>query len=271
MANSQWAEQHGHLVKGIARAGYVSKGFIYGAVGLLALQTALGSGHRVEGKEGALKAILAQPFGQIMLGVLMLGFLGYALWRVIQGIYNTDQEDQDLKGWSKRLVSLIIGAAYGGLAFATLRVLRHQIQGSEDSTRAWTATLMSQPFGIWLVGLAGSIVIGIGLYHFYKVITKKYEDNLNLYEMGATQRKTLKFVARMGISARGLVFCLIGSFLIQAAINHNPNQAKGLGDALQSLMAQPYGQWLLGIVAVGMMVYAIYDCFQARYLAIRLP
>ena len=67
MADQQWSEQQRKWVGGVARAGHLSKGFIYGAVGLLALQTALGSGQRVEGKQGALKAILAQPFGQILL------------------------------------------------------------------------------------------------------------------------------------------------------------------------------------------------------------
>jgi hypothetical protein len=40
--------------------------------------------------------------------------------------------------------------------------------GGDSSKQALTAKLMSQPFGLWMVGAVGLIVIGVGLYHFYQ-------------------------------------------------------------------------------------------------------
>jgi len=62
----------------------------------------------------------------------------------------------------------------------------------------------------------------------------------------------------VGHLARAVVFAIIGMFLVQAAIYSDPREARGLGGALYTLEQQPYGDWLLAIVAAGFMAYAAY-------------
>ena len=67
------------------------------------------------------------------------------------------------------------------------------------------------------------------------------------------------------LAARGVVFGLIGLFLIQAALQHNPEQAGGLDEALQALARQGHGRLLLGVVAVGLVAYGSYMLLIAWY------
>jgi hypothetical protein len=62
-----------------------------------------------------------------------------------------------------------------------------------------------------------------------------------------------------------VVFALIGIFVVKAAYDYNPREAIGLDGALQKLASQSYGSWLLGIVAAGLLAYAVFCFFEARY------
>jgi hypothetical protein len=74
----------------IARAGFLVKGVLYLVVGALALQVAARLGGRVTGTRGAFTTVLAQPFGRTLLLVAACGLLGYAAWRLLQGLFDPD-------------------------------------------------------------------------------------------------------------------------------------------------------------------------------------
>ena len=58
---------------------------------------------------------------------------------------------------------------------------------------------------------------------------------------------------------------VVGTFLIRAALEYDPQQARGLGGALQTLAQQPLGPWLLGAVALGLVAYGLFMLSVARY------
>jgi hypothetical protein len=136
---------------------------------------------------------------------------------------------------------------------------------NSNSTQDWTARLLSQPFGQWLVGTGGAFFFGLGFYQFYLAISAKFRKELILVELDEQQRKLVMGISRFGLLARGVVFCIIGWFLIQAAIQSDAGKAGGLSQALEALARQPYGPWLLGAVALGLVAYGIYMIAQARY------
>jgi hypothetical protein len=76
-------------------------------------------------------------------------------------------------------------------------------------------------------------------------------------------------VCRVGIGARGVVFAVIGAFLTRAGFAHNADKAADTGEALTAIGQQPFGRWLLGAVAVGLIAYGVYEVVQARYRVIR--
>lgn len=251
-------------VEGLARWGYLAKGLVYSIVGVLALQVAFGEGGATTDSEGALRTIAQQSFGRVLLALTAIGLLGYVLWRFVQAIRDPEGKGRDAGGVVKRVGYAISGVVYLGLAFVAGRMALGMAGGGGDSKETWTATLLSQPFGPWLVGLVGLVIIGVGGYHFYQAYEASFMRHYEGYRMDAAQRTWARRVGRFGLSARGVTFALIGLFFIQAARQSDPDEAQGLGAAFQKLAEQPFGPWLLGVVAAGFVAYGLY-CFSRAW------
>lgn len=251
-------------IEPLGRLGYAAKGIVYAIVGILAAQAALGAGGETTDTQGALRRIVEAPFGRILLGLTTVGLLGYAIWRLVQAFLDTEKKGSDTKGLITRVAYAGVGLAYIGLALTAVQIIRGT-GGDGDTQQSWTARLLAQPFGQWLVGLIGAIVIGIGLYQLYKGFTAKFRDELKLNEMSATEDTWATRAGRLGFIARGGVFAIIGALLIAAARQGEASQPGGLGGALETLAAQRLGTLLLGVVAVGLIAYGIFCMVEARY------
>ncbi len=129
--------------------------------------------------------------------------------------------------------------------------------------------LMQQPFGRWLVGVAGAMIIGIGFWRLYQAYKIKFRKKLNLNELNWQQKDWLVNISLFGIAARGVVFVMIGFFVLQAAHQYNPEKVKGLDGALLTLTQQPFGKALLALMALGLVSYSVYLLLKARYRRIR--
>lgn len=256
----------------VMRLGFVAKGAVYITIGILAFQAAIGPGGRTTGSEGALMEIASQPFGQILLGIIAIGLLGLTLWYFVRGIYDIDNKGDDATGLAKRASSLGSGIGYGLLAVFAFRVWLGSGGGSGgDSTASWTARLMQEPWGRWAVGIAGLVIIGSGLYQFYAAYQAKFREKLRTAEMSETEQTWGTRAGQFGIAARGVVVIIIGTFFVQAALQYDPQEAGGLGEALQTLAQQPYGPWLLAVVALGLIAYGLFAALVlARYRRIYL-
>ena len=66
-------------------------------------------------------------------------------------------------------------------------------------------------------------------------------------------------LGRLGNAALGVVFLIVGFFLVIAAVKHHLGDAKGLDAALVELLKLPFGPWLLGVVAQGLLAYGVYS------------
>lgn len=254
-------------VERLARFGYLAKGIVYAIVGILAVQAALGTGGKTTNAKGALGAIAAQPFGKFLLVLLVIGLIGYVVWRFIQAIKDPEHRGNDPQSLGRRIGSAISGLIYAGLAWTAIRLIMGSGGGGSGSSsqQDWTARLLSQPFGQWLVGLIGAFIIGFGFYQLYRAYKAKFRKEMKLREMSPTEETWATRLGRFGEAARGIVFIIIGFFLLQAARHSDASEVRGLDGALQALAQQPYGPWLLGIVALGLVAYGIHMGVQARY------
>ena len=265
------ARQASPWVERLARFGYVAKGIVNGLVGVLALQVAIGSGGTTTDTRGALERIFLAPFGRFLLAAIALGLALYGLWRFVQAGLDTDRKGSDAKGLLTRGSYALIGAVYLGLALSAARLLLGSGgANSEGKYQGWTADLLARPFGRWLVVLAGLVAIGIGVYQLYQAWSAKFAEHLRLRGMGTDEQNLVTRLGRMGYTARGVVFGIIGLFLIMAAVREQPEQARGIGGVLATLAEQPYGPWLLGVVAVGLAAYGAFVLVEARYRRILL-
>ncbi len=263
------AVRQGGWLERLTRIGFASKGLVYFLVGLLALMAALGSGGETTGQTGVLQRIAEQPFGAVALAIIAVGLFAYALWRILSSLLDTEGEGSSGKGVAKRIGYFAAGLVYGSVALYAIDLLRGNSAGGGDSTPEWTARLMSMPFGTLLVMLAGVIVIAAGLFQIRDGWKDKFMRKMRLGEMSAAERDAASKAGTLGYMARGIVFAIIGVFLIVAAVRHNPGEARGLEGALDSLASQPLGQFLLAVVALGLMGYGVFCAIAAKYRVVR--
>lgn len=254
-------------VERLARLGYAAKGLVYFIVGLLAAQAASGSGGKTTNTSGALETIVTQPFGKFLLSLVTLGLIGYALWRFVETILDPEHSGEEMNGKRiiKRLGYAFSAIAYFSLAVTSIKIIMGSSSGDSDSVEDWTIYFLHQPFGRWLVLLLGLTVIGVGISYLYEAYTGKFRSYFKLYQMSQTEQIWAMRLGRFGIAARGLVFGIIGIFMMLAAIQLDGTQARGLAGALAALEQQPFGPWILGIVALGLIAYGMYCVIEARY------
>jgi Domain of Unknown Function (DUF1206) len=248
-----------------ARLGYATEGAMYTLIGVLAAGVAFGVGGRATGQQGALEIVAGSPFGGVLVGLIALGFLGYALWRGVQAIADPDGEGTDLKAVGKRIGYGVSALVYAALAFSAIGLILGSASEGGGTPDDWTALLLSWPLGQVLVAGVGTVVAGLGLRELYQAYRARFLEYLKIEEMGEKVRKWSKRWGRLGITARGIVFGVVGTFLIRAALEYDPQEARGLGGALQTLAQQPLGQWLLGAVALGLIAYGLFTLSVARY------
>jgi hypothetical protein len=260
--------QQSRTVERLARAGYAAKGVIFGLVGLLALRVALDGGGSAPGQKGAVATVAGQPFGKALLAALAIGLFGYTLWNVVVAVAGPRGEDGG-KGAAKRAGAAVKAVIYGGLLVYAVSILfRAGSSGGGGNPDHVTAKVLSWPGGTWVVGAVGVAIIAVAVYNLYQAISRSFMKDFPEGRMSPGVRRAAARVGRAGLTARAVVFALIGVFVIKAAMDYNPKATVGLGGALDKLARQSYGSWLLGIVAAGLLCYGVYCLFAARYARI---
>lgn len=256
-----------NAIERLARFGYGARGIVYGIVGALALLAAIGQGGRLGGSRDALHVLLAGPFGAILVGLAAVGLFGFALWRAVAGVTDADGRGTSAKGLAVRGAHLVSGAIYLGLAL-TAASLAVGIGRGGSGAQDWTAWLLAQPFGPWLVGSIGLGIVAGGLGFLAKAWRGTVTDRLAL---DARTERWVGPLGRFGYGARGIVFLIIGGFVVTAAWHQASSEVRGLAGALATLRAQPYGWILLAVVAAGHFAFGAFGLIQARFRRIDAP
>lgn len=246
----------------LARAGFVARAAIYAIIGILAVELALGVGGRTTNQKGALQLIAAQAFGQVLLTLVAIALAGYALWRFSHALLGHGPESSDSP--SDRVAAFGSGVVYAMICALAVEILLGS-GGNASNTQKATGGVLGWPAGTWIVGIAGVGLIGVGLYQGYRAISHDFLKDSKTEEMTPAIRTWVTWIGTVGYLARMVVFGLIGVFLIAAAVDYNPQKAVGLDGALAKLAHQAYGPMLLGVVAAGLIAFALYSLSDARY------
>ena len=252
-------------LKKTARIGYVAKGAVYAITGILTLLAAFNQGGQKAGKFKVVEYLDKQTFGNIILIILALGLICYAYWRFTQAISDPENIGSDKKGKVKRTAFFVSGCIYLGLAiYAVLRVINSSAGSGGSSGKK--ATILSNDWGLIVLGIVGGITIATGLYQFVRIYKADFVKKFELKSMtDEKRRKTIKNSAYFGMGSKGVLFIIIGFFLLKASITSNPADIKTTSDAFSFLEDSAYGAYLLGAVAAGLIGYAIYMFMMAKY------
>lgn len=251
----------------LVRAGFVARGITYGLIGVLALALAAGAGRpgTAPNQQGALELIDRSWPGRAALVVIAAGLLAYALWKLTQGVFGTGPEGGGGKDLKDRVANISGGVAYVVFFFVAVRVLTGSAGSSTSEPRHTAAGVLGWPGGPVIVGIAGAILLVVSVYQLYEGLTGQFAHDSKVGRMKVEERRVFMTLGRIGLSARAVVFALIGYFVLRAAIDYNPSTAVGVDGALARLHHQPAGPWLEGIVAAGLLVFAAFSIMEARY------
>ncbi len=167
-------------LEAVARIGFVAKGLIYIIIGFLAFKIVIGMGGETAGLKEVLKTIdkQAHPFGDLLLAMIALGLIAHAYWRFMQSVFNADNKKADFKNIIDRIGYFTSVILYGVLAYYSFRIIFGL--GTGGTAQTLTGSVLSKPFGKWLIIIAGLSTGGSGLYQVYFGLFSKFEFKYNL-------------------------------------------------------------------------------------------
>jgi hypothetical protein len=249
--------------RALARAGLAARGVLYILIGLVAILVALGQSSQEADQKGALQLLAGQPYGLAALWLLGIGFAGYALWRLSEAAFGVTGEGN---GAGARVKSLVRALIYAFFAYLTFQIIAGTGGGSQTKKQQdLTATVMHHPGGQWLVGLAGLAIVIAGLVLVVEGLRRKFLKYLQLSQMSPRTRRIVEWLGTIGTAARGAVFALAGVLVIDAAVTYQPAKAGGIDKALLTLRNQPFGEFLLILAALGLIIFGVYGLCEARW------
>lgn len=249
------------------RAGMVTRGVLHLLIAVLTIEVARGRPTEEAGTEGAIAAVARQPVGRWLATLVAVGALGYALWRFLQAAVGRDDDDP---AW-KRASAAGRGLIWLGVAGTAARMVisgsgnRGDSGGGGGGKQQATATVLDLPGGRWLVALAGIAVLGVAAYNAYRAATQKFEEHLELGDMGDTARRLTIGLGVVGHAGRFLAYTLVGGLLVLGAVHHDPSTGGGLDVALRRLASTSVGGPVLVTLAAGLAAFGIFQLLEARY------
>lgn len=251
----------------MGRWGLVSRGVVYLVLAALAARVAFGDGATAD-REGALRAVVRQPFGRWLLAALTVGFLTYAGYRLLRAATGREEEASgERAGVATRIGNAAIGIVYLALFASSLGLLLGDggARAGDAEEKGWTARLLAHTWGEWLVTAVGAGIVVAGVVLVVMGLREDFADKLRDDDLSAWQRRWFPRLGLAGWVARGVVFAIIGLFLVHAAVTHDPGKAVGVDGALHRLASAPLGPLLLAVVAAGLAAYGLYSLVEARW------
>jgi hypothetical protein len=236
-------------------------------MGLLALGVAMGIvGGQTTDLSGSLVFLTANPFGKLVLVVAAVGLAAYSLWGFIRAIYDPLHRGKGASGYAARLGFVTSAISYAAIVFLAIQLLAGSGGAAGNSTQTTVAAILVHPGGGWLTVIIGLIAIGVGFGQFLEAYRATFKEDLKGAEMTEAERVNAVRLGRFGMFARGVTFVVLGWFVVQAGIHHDPAQAQGFGGAFAFLLAQPFGRVILGVVALGFVALGLHSFACARWI-----
>ncbi len=246
----------------VARAGYVAAGILHFLIGVIALGLVDGGSGSAD-QSGAIGQLAGNPGGTVLLWFCFVGCTALALFYLseiffgVRALSGREKLTARAKNGGQAVVYGVIGGTFG----------RYAMGGSSDSsgtTSSLSASLMANPVGAALLLAIGVGVLVVGSYFVYSGATRRFRRKLSRLPAGAVGAAVV-MLGTVGYVAKGFALAVLGVLIVVATVTSSPEQSTGLDGALKSLRDQPFGAWLLGAVALGLMAYGVFMVVRSRY------
>lgn len=261
------------LLELAARIGYGARGFVYLSAGTLVLLAAVDLVGDAVGIKGTLDWLAMRPLGRLWVFLIGLGLAAFVMWRLLQSVFDADHEGTSHHGLRTRLSQAFSGFSYAALSFAAFKLLVHAPEGDPAvegviRSREQAATVLSLPFGKWLLIGVGLMIFGIGAAN---VVRAWREDFTEYLACSAKTCRRVAPLARIGHLARGLAYLPLAVLVILAGLESEASDVTSLGAALEAVERQPAGPWILVAGALGFVAFGAFSFIEGRFRRIRPP
>lgn len=234
-------------------------GLVHLAIAFVALNIAwAGPASSTNASEsGILKTLAQQPFGWAILLFCAVGLATLVVWQAIEAaVGNTHVSGK--KRLRKRLGSVGRAITYAALVITCISALMGSSSSGEQKQESMVAMVLNLPLGQVLVGLVALGIIAVGISQIVKGVGRKFKEDLD----GSVSDPVVT-VGIAGYVTKGVAIGIVGLLFGWAAIQHNPEAAGGTNSALRSIVEQPFGPYLLTLVALGLVAFGVFCFFWA--------
>lgn len=241
----------------IMRAGYAGRALVYVVVAGFSLWS-IAQGGQAEGTKSVMEQLRGNGWPVLLL--IALGMMAYAIWRLIDSFADLEAYGGDAKGVIARIGMLVTGLVHLGIGILAASALIGR-SSSGGGGQGLLSSLMQMPAGLWIVGIAGVLTLCTSVYYFKKGFAEDYRNHLRASSFTTRWNTVLK----VGVIAQGVVVGIIGLLIIYAALQADPSQAGGLGQAFEWLRSQAYGRILVIVLCIGLLAFAIFCAVNACF------
>ena len=248
----------------LARGGFIAYGVIHLLFAWLALQVAFGGSSGETDQSGALKTLAQQPAGEFLVIGIVIGMVAMAIWQAFEAAIG-ESGRRDRAALGERVISGCRAVLYLYFAYLGYKVVSGANASQSQSQQSSASSMMDSSGGRFLVGLAGLVVVGVGVGLVIYGLKKQFEKHLNTGQMRPSVRRTVQRLGMAGYTSKGVAYGIAGALIVSAAISYDPEKAGGLDAALKTLAGTAWGPWLLGLIALGIACFGVYCFFQAKY------
>lgn len=246
----------------LARLGYAVRGLVYLLLGYLLL-SATGKDEVSRGTTGALEYVQDIPGGTAILYVSAVGLIGYAVYKLIAGLFDTENLGTDVKGAGKRASYVVSAVVYGALSWTAIQLARGAQASGGNQNRELASTALTFDLGPVALGLAGlALLIGAGAQ------AKSAYDLGFMRHISSDAPPATCWIGRIGLGTRAVVFLLMGWSLLRSAWFASSEEVRSLGQALLDLREMGVG---FSIIAAGIALFGVFSLITARYRIIPDP
>ncbi|AHD08159.1 DUF1206 domain-containing protein [Phaeobacter gallaeciensis] len=242
----------------IMRTGYGGRALVYLTIAGTSLWS-IWQGGDAKGTTAALEW-LDGGWGTIVLLFIILGLTAYAIWRVVDSIWDLEAYGLGVKGLVARTAMIVTGLVHlvmAGLAVAVL--IDHQSDSNSRGDKI--AQLASSSTGTIIFSVVGLLTLSAAVYYLHKAWDEGYRTHLKANQL--TRR--LNTLLKIGVAANGVVIGVIGALIMKAAVSASADNPDGIGSVFDWLQAQVFGQILVTALCLGLLGFALFCWINALY------
>lgn len=265
-ARVERSARHSTWLVGATRLGLVGYGVMHLLVAWVAIRLVLQhSGGRATGA-GALATLTQDAWGRATLVALAAGFAALAVWQALTAAVGFRRQS----GWERtinRLGAASRVCAYGYFLVASVRLLITAQGGtSASSPRQTASTVLSHPFGAFLLLAASIVVAGVGVGLAWFGLATEFADQLDTTSLPGPARRTVLAIGRVGYGLKGAALVLIGVMLAWAAVTRDVRSTGGLDVVLERLLGHTLGPPAVVAAGAGIGCFGLYLWARAAFL-----